>query len=147
MFQCISRTICSSVHLRPMFIFTIQKPVHYFSFFMGYLYFPPPRSFAWAPVLAPNLYLLALDPNLYLPALAPNLCLSALASNLYLPAVAPNLYLLALTSNLCLPQICIYRLNPAGVCIYRPCLPSLYLLWFVRTQAAKLIYPQWCWLM
>ena len=49
MFQCISRTICSSVHLRPMFIFTIQKPVHYFSFFMEYLYFPPPD-----PLLGPQ---------------------------------------------------------------------------------------------
>ena len=26
------------------------------------------------------------------------------------------------------PPICIYRLNPACVCTYRPCLPNLYLL-------------------
>ena len=67
-------------------------------------------------------------PNLYLPALAPNLYLPALVPNLYLPARAPNLHLPALTPNLCLPQISIYRLNPASVCIYRPCLPNLYLL-------------------
>ena len=52
----------------------------------------------------------------------------ALAPNLHLPVLAPNLYLAALTSTLCLLQICIYRLSPDWVCIYRPCLPNFYLL-------------------
>ena len=54
--------------------------------------------------------------------------------------------------NLCLPQICIYRLNPAWFCIYRPCLPNLYLValaydLYAHRLHAKLIYPQWCWIM
>ena len=86
-----------------------------------------------------------LAPNLYLPALAPTLCLPALAANLYLPVLAPNLYLSALTPTLCLRH---YRLSlmpefaytdlVSPVCICWPCLR------FVRTQAAKLIYPQRC---
>ena len=103
---------------------------------IGYLYFP---------ALAPNLYLLALATNLYLPVLAPNFYLLALALNLYLPALTPNLYLQAqLGLSLHMPtlshqfvftgpgpqfvftssdpqfvftQVCIYRLNPASVCI------------------------------
>ena len=114
--------------------------------------FPGLQPFAWPPALLPNLYLPALAPNLYLPALAPNLYLPALAPNLHLPGLPPNLYLPALTSNLCLPQICLYRLNPAWVYIYRPCLPNLYLLalaydLYAHRLHTKLIYPQWCWIM
>ena len=48
---------------------------------------------------------------------------------------------LVFTPNLYLPA------QPdAWVCIYRPCLPTGPGLRFVRTQAAKLICPQWCWL-
>ena len=75
-------------------------------------------------------------PNLCLPALAPNLYLSALAPNLYLPALAPNLYLTAQPSL----SLHIPTLSPQFVFTG----PGL---WFVRTQAAKLIYPQWCWIM
>ena len=113
--------------------------------------FPSPGPFAWLPalVLAPNLYLAALAPNLYFPALnplldswprppglVPNLYLPALAPNLYLPALTPNLFLPALTPNLCLPQICIYRFNPAWVCIYWSCIPNLYLLALVYDSYA-----------
>ena len=48
---------------------------------------------------------------------------------------------LVFTPNLYLPA----QLD-AWVCIYRPCLPTGPGLRFVRTQAAKLICPQWCWL-
>ena len=84
--------------------------------FLGYLYFPLP-----GPLLGPWPWPwpLALTPTLYLPALAPNL---------YLPTLASNLCLRALASTLCLPQICIYLLYSVWVCIYRSCLPSLYLL-------------------
>ena len=114
--------------------------------------FSGPRPFTWPPALAPNLYLLVLAPNLYLPALAPNLYLPALTPNLYLPSLVSNLYLPALSPKLRLPQICIYRLNQAWVCICWPCLSPQFVftdtgLWFVRTQAAKLIYPQWYWIM
>ena len=96
--------------------------------------FPALKPFAWPP--APNLHLPALAPNLCLPALAPNLYLSALAPNLYLPALAPNLYLTAQPSL----SLHIPTLSPQFVFTG----PGL---WFVRTQAAKLIYPQWCWIM
>ena len=58
--------------------------------------FSGPRTFAWPPALAPNLYLSVRTPDLYLPALAHNLYLPALAPNLNLLAVAPNLYIPAL---------------------------------------------------
>ena len=51
------------------------------------------------PVLAPNLYLLVLDPNLYLPTLVPNFYLTVLALNFYLPTLVANLYLQALANN------------------------------------------------
>ena len=93
MFQCISRTIFSSVHLRPMFIFTIQKPVHYFSFFMGYLYFPPPD-----PLLGPQSW--------------PQICI-------YWPWTPICIY--RPWHQICVyqpsPQICIYRPWPP-ICIY-----------------------------
>ena len=96
--------------------------------------FPGPRLFPWTPDLA-------LAPNWYLPALAPNLYFLALAPNLYLPALtqfvfSPNLYLPA----------------QPGLSLHIPTLSPQFVftgpgLWFVRTQAAKLIYPQWCWIM
>ena len=100
---------------------------------------------SWPSVLAPNLYLPVLAPYLYLPALVPNLYLPTLVPNLYLPTLAPNLYLPALAPNLYLPA-------QPGLSLHIPTLSPQFLftgpgLWFVRTQAAKLIYPQWCWIM
>ena len=69
---------------------------------------PSPSSQPWPPILALNLYLLALAHSLCLPALAPNLYILALALNLYLPALAPNLYLRALTIYLHLPALAPY---------------------------------------
>ena len=75
--------------------------------YKGHLYLPAPD-----PLLGPRLSILA--PNLYLPALVPNLCGPTLAPNLYLPAMppkfkfavpGPNLYLQILDLNVCLPTL------------------------------------------
>ena len=87
-----------------------------------------------------------LGPNLYLPALDPTLCLPVLATNLYLPVLAPNLYLPALAPTLRLPQICIYWLSPMPEFPYTDLVSPICIYWpwptILRTQAAKLIYPQ-----
>ena len=86
-----------------------------------------------------------LPPNLYLSALAPNLYLLVMPHNLYLLVLAPQFVFtgsdpqFVFTTNFYYPA-------QSGLSLHIPTLSPQFVftspgLWFVRTQAAKLIYP------
>ena len=95
--------------------------------------FPGPGRFAWPSALAlspdpgpqpwPQIFIYRPWPPICIYRPWPPICIYRAWHQICIYQLWPPICIYRLW-----PPICIYRLNPSWVCIYRPCLPNLYLL-------------------